>query len=349
MRFGIIPETVLDRVLLAGGLIPTPMADTLIALLLARSIMAGTKTGVFDALAEGPLSAAEVAKRCGTEVRATGKLLFCLAGIGYLRVSDGKYSLKAVARKWVISTAARSFKDQVLMRYLDLKLMGHAEEFLQTGEPVQFHDWLSDEEWAVYQKGQRSVALYSAPEVASRSPVPANPRAMLDIGGAHGYYSVAFCRRHRSLRSTILDLPGAASQSAPLVAQEDVGDRITYRAGNALSDELGEGQYDLVFAANVVHHFTESENRNLMKRIARALRPGGFCVILEIIRPTTTREAGQVGALLDFYFAITSSSGTWSFAEMASWQQDADLVVQRPIRLRMSPGYGLQAGRKGGK
>jgi hypothetical protein len=34
-------------------------------------------------------------------------------------------------------------------------------------------------------------------------------------------------------------------------------------------------------------------------------------------RPASPNEAGQIGALLDLYFAVTSRSGTWSFQEMA--------------------------------
>jgi 2-polyprenyl-3-methyl-5-hydroxy-6-metoxy-1,4-benzoquinol methylase len=169
---------------------------------------------------------------------------------------------------------------------------------------------------------------------------------MLDIGGAHGYFSVALCRRHPTLRSTILDLPDAVEQSQPLLAREGMGDRITYCAGNALTDNFGVEIFDLVFIANLVHHFDDGSNRDLMKRVARALRPGGYCVILEIIRSRSPEEAGQIGALTDFYFAITSASGTWSFEEMADWQRAAGLAVQKPIRLRMSPGYGMQAAKK---
>jgi SAM-dependent methyltransferase len=346
MRLGVIPETVLDRIILAAGVVPIPLGDTMVALLLARTIMAGTKFGVFDALVDGPLTPAEVASRCGTHARATEKLLFALAGARYLRFENGRYSLSTISRKWLSPKSPRSLKDAVLMRYLDLRHMDHAEEYVQTGQPTEFHEKLSPEEWDLYQKGQRSGALYSAPEVAKRTPVPPSPRSMLDIGGGHGYYSVALCRRHSNLRSTILDLPGAAVQSTPLIEREDVGGRITYNVGNALTDDLGQNQYDLVFMANVAHHFGDPDNRQLTVRIARALRSGGYYIVLDIVSPATTREAGQIGALLGFYFAITSAAGTWSFSEIAAWQSAAGLEPQPPVKLRTSPGYGLQAARK---
>jgi SAM-dependent methyltransferase len=346
MRLTTIPENVVERVLLALGLVPTPSMDTLIALLLARTIMSATKLGLFEALAHGPLAAAEVAARCGTDPRATEKLLFALAGARYVREEGGKYALAPVARRWLLKDNPRSHHDAVLQCYLEAAQMEHAEEFVRTGRPANLHVGMSPEEWNLYQRGQRAYALHAAPEVARRTPVPRHPRTMLDVGGAHGYFSAALCRRHSGLRSIILDLPEAVEQSAPILAREGMGDRVTHRAGNALTDDLGMVQFDLIFVANLVHHFDDRSNRDLMRRIARALRPGGCCVILEIIRSRSAREAGQIGALLDYYFAITSASGTWSFEEMADWQRGAGLVAQRPIRLRFSPGYGLQAAKK---
>jgi 2-polyprenyl-3-methyl-5-hydroxy-6-metoxy-1,4-benzoquinol methylase len=348
MRLATIPENPLERVLLALGIVPTPLMDTFVALALARTVMAATKLGLFEALAAEPRTPAEVAERCGTDARATEKLLFALAGARYLRASAGKYTLSPVARKWLLRDSPQSLHDAVLHRYLDAMLMEHAEEFVRTGQPANFHEQgkMSPEQWDIYQRGQRAGAVYSAPEVARRTPVPRNPRTMLDVGGAHGYFSVALCHRHPNLQSTILDLPDAVAQSQPLLAQEGMGERISYCPGNALTDNFGVDMFDLVFIANLVHHFDDASNRDLMKRAARALRPGGYCVVLEIIRSESPRTAGQIGALTDFYFAVTSAAGTWSFAEMAGWQRDAGLSVRKPIRLRMSPGYGMQAAQK---
>jgi hypothetical protein len=71
--------------------------------------------------------------------------------------------------------------------------------------------------------------------------------------GSHGYWSVALCRRHAQLRSTVLELPQAIRHAAPLLAREEMGDRVVHRAGDALTDDLGTDAYDLVFLAAVTH------------------------------------------------------------------------------------------------
>lgn len=98
----------------------------------------------------------------------------------------------------------------------------------------------------------------------------------------------------------------------------------------------------------MVHHFSEAENRDLAARIARALRPGGVYAVLDEFRPRTAKDAGQVGALLEFYFALTSQSGTWAVEEIADWQRQAGLDPRRPVRFRTAPGVGIQAAGKPG-
>lgn len=91
--------------------------------------------------------------------------------------------------------------------------------------------------------------------------MPRDARDMLDLGGSHGYYSVSLCRRHPDLRSVILDLPDAVEHAAPILAAEKMGDRVTHRPGNALTDDLGEGSVAIVFMSQLVHHFTDAQNR----------------------------------------------------------------------------------------
>lgn len=87
-------------------------------------------------------------------------------------------------------------------------------------------------------------------------------------------------------------------------------------------------------------------NLRILVRGARALRPGGYLVIEELIRPESPREAGEVGALSALYFAMTSNAGTWSFKELSKWQTEAGLVPRKPVRLLTAPGAGLQSALK---
>jgi len=347
MKLGALPEDPIERIIKAFGLSPEPLLETHIAMLLARAVMEGSRLGVYEALAEGPLTAEEIAARCGGHPRATRKLLDALAGCEYLRFAGGRYSLTPMARKWLLPDAPRSLHDKMLLQFVEWDFIAHTGEYLRTGKPIDLHTSISREEWGLYQRGMRSFSATWAPEVARRTPVPKGARDMLDIGGSHGFLSVAICRRHPGLRSVVLDLSEAIEHAAPILGREGMGDRVVHRAGNALIDDLGAEEWDVVFIANLVHHFDDATNRELAKRVARALRPGGVFVIQELIRPHSPGEAGQVGALLDLYFALTSQSGTWSFEEMADWQREAGLKPLKPVRFLSVPGNGQQSAVKG--
>jgi SAM-dependent methyltransferase len=346
VKLGLIPETPLEALGLTLGLVPTPLADTLVSLWLARSVMVATKLGVFEALADAPRTADHVAATCTTDPRATGKLLDALVAAGYLRLHGGTYALAKKSRRWLLEESPASLHDAMLFRFLDWEFVEHFEQFVRSGAPLDFHATMSPDQWALYQRGMRAHASLAAGEVARRTPVPPGATAMLDLGGGHGLFAVALCRRHPCLRAAILDLPEAVAAAAPLLAAEGMGDRVVHRAGDALRDDLGEAAYDLVFVANLLHHFDDPTNHDLVRRAGRALRPGGYLVVHELIRPASANEAGAAGSLADLYFAATSRSGTWSFAEITAWLRAAGLAPRHPVRLLSVPGLGQVAGRK---
>jgi SAM-dependent methyltransferase len=342
MKIGLKPENPLEALGLALGLVPVPMGETLPPLLLTRALMAAARFGVIEALAAAPLTAGEIAARCGTHPAATRTLLDTLVGSHYFRLDDGRYTLAPLARKWLAPDSPLSLHDSLLYRYLEWDWIGRLDEYLQSGEPLHIHREMTREEWGLYQRGMLAVARLSAAEVARRAPVPRGARDMLDVGGSHGIHAVALCRRHPDLRAAVLDLPEAVEHAAPLLAAQGMGERVVHRVGDALTEDFGIGRYDFILVSQLLHHFEDATNREMVGRLARALRPGGALAILELLRRSSPREGGQVGGLLDLYFALTSESGTWTFDEMADWTRGAGLTPKKPVRFRTLPGLGMQ-------
>jgi hypothetical protein len=321
MKIDVGAESPPERLALRLGLVPTPMFHTLVPAVAARAMLVATKLGVFETLEQNPLTAAEVAAKLGTEGGATEKPLNALTGLGYLRAARDGFVLSSGARRWLVSGSPRSVRDWILeQELLEWRWLEHLEDFVRTGHAVQAHDALSDDAWGAYQRGMRSLAGLSAAEVARRVPVPEGARQMLDIGGSHGY-----------------------CYAAPLLAQEQMGDRVVHRAGDATTDDFGTAAFDLVFIAHAVHHFDVLANRDLARRVGRALRAGGYFVILDIVRPRSPKDAGQAGTLMDLFFALTSASGTWPGEQLAQWQRDAGLEPRKPIRMRTMPDAVIQA------
>ncbi|MGH7297951.1 MAG: methyltransferase [Polyangiaceae bacterium] len=348
MKLAPVAENPLEYFALRMNLVPTPIVDTQMAFTVARAIMAGAELGLFEALSGGAATAEEVATTCRTHPRATRQLLDCLVGLDYLKYHDGRYENGAVASKWIVKRSPSSMHDKLVFQMLEWDWISRLSSFVRTGEAIDVHGTMTAAQWTTYQDGMRALATGTSPEIARKLPVPRGATRMLDIGGSHGLHSVEVCKRHPSLESTILERPEAIARCREHLAKLGMGDRVKHREGDALEDDLGEAAYDLVLISNLVHHFTVDQNVALAKRVFRALKPGGVFVIGDYARGDRPGARGAIGATGDLYFALTSTSGAWSRAEMAGWQSQAGFRVGKPIRFTTMPVYLCQPGFKQG-
>jgi SAM-dependent methyltransferase len=346
MKLSAVPENLVERLGFLFGVLPPGIVESWLGMMVARTMMTATKLNIFEALAEGGLTAEEVADRCETHPRATAQLLNALIGVGCLKIQGERYAMRRSFRSWILKDAKSSMRGHMLLHFLEWHWWEHCEEYVRTGKPLRVHETMTEDDWNIYQNGMRSGSAMHADWIAKQLRLPDTAQAMLDIGGSHGYFSVAICRRNPQLRATVLDLPEAVKQAAPLLAKEGMGDRVVHRAGNALTDDLGADVYDLVFMASLVHHFDAATNRQLMARIARSLRPGGIVAIWEPVPQDRNGKIRQMGALFDLFFGFTSEAGTWPVTEVADWFRQAGLDVHQSRHPWIMADLALHIGRK---
>lgn len=155
------------------------------------------------------------------------------------------------------------------------------------------------------------------------------------------------CKKAPNLHSTILDLPEAVEKARPILAKYGMGERITYRPGNILTDDIGVAQYDYILMVNVAHHFTAEENLLVTQKAHAALKPGGTFTILEFMRQDTIKKNGDMlGALGDLFFLLSSTTGLWSQPEIKTWMQKAGFASTKTVNFLTLPGLKAISGRK---
>src|SRR5882757_10572922 len=235
MRLGLVAGNPMEWLAKRLNLVPWPLIDTQMAFTLSRIVMVSSKIGLFDALATGPATADEIARRCDTNPDGTAKLLPTLVASGYLRAIEDSFELTKPARKWLLSSSPQSLNDKLLFQFSEWDWMERAEEFVRTGKQEDFHATLDSREWKLYQRGMRSVATTATDPLVRAIRIPSGATRLLDIGGSHGVYSAALCRRHPKLTAVVLDLPGAVEHAAPMLAAEDLGERLRHQVGDALT------------------------------------------------------------------------------------------------------------------
>jgi 2-polyprenyl-3-methyl-5-hydroxy-6-metoxy-1,4-benzoquinol methylase len=346
MKIKLQPENPLEWIALKMNLAPTPLVDTQIAFNAARAIMAAAEVGIYEALGKSEKTAKEISIICKTNTHATTQLLNCLVGIGYLNWSGERYSLKSKYHKWLLKESESNLIAKLRFQLIEWNWMAMLEEYVRTGKTLQLHSSVNEQEWNLYQEGMRDLSINTAKDLAGKIPVPKNATAMLDIGGSHGLYSIELCKKYSQLSSTVLELPHAIESASAIAKRYDTTGRVKYKAGNALEDDLGNEQYDIIMINNVVHHFTAEQCTDLAKKIAGALKPGGIYIIGEFVRSDKPGEGGVVAATSGLYFSVISASGNWSEPEMQWWQKNAGLKNEKPITTMAIPGWKMIVARK---
>ena len=339
-------ENVLEWLALKLNLAPKPLVDTQVFFSAARAIMVAAELGIFEAIGTQTKTAVEIARICQIHPQGTCQLLDCLVGVGYLQWSGAKYSLKRSYQKWLLKSSDANLIGKLRFQSFEWDWMAKLEDYVRSGKPLDLHRTMSEQEWKLYQEAMRDLSVNAARELARKIPVPQGAARMLDVGGSHGLYSIEICMRHPALTSTVLELPGAVESASGIAKRYDKTGRVKHVAGDALTCDLGTNEYDLVLINNLVHHFTADQNRRLALKVAHALKSRGVFVIGEMIRAASPGEGGVIASTFGLFFSLTSSSGSWSSAEVESWQKAAGLTPERTVAAMSIPGWNMIIARK---
>jgi 2-polyprenyl-3-methyl-5-hydroxy-6-metoxy-1,4-benzoquinol methylase len=337
MRLAPRGEDALERVAIRLNLAPLPGAVTMYGMPVARAVGVAQKLGLFGLLLKEPASARQIADRLELQLAGTRLLCENLVGVDVLAQDGESFSIDRRARKW-LDPASDSYVGTWLEHtetywawYADL------ERIVREGGSFEIHREPAEESeyWRVYITGQYELARLSAAEVAKRIRLPASPVALLDVAGAHGWFSAALCKRHAGLQATVLDLPGSARVGREIIAEAGMSDRVEHRDGDMFSSDLG-GPYDGALLFDIVHHLSAEQITTVLRRIREAMKPGGTVAILDMFRADGSRQRASAAAL-GLFFHLTSGADLHSPAEIAGYLREAGFDAPKRTRIRRIP------------
>ena len=314
---------------------------------MARATMAGQRLGIFALLARGPATAPQVAQELGLDTDGTMLLLDSLAALGHVDKRHDQYELSKIGRKWLDPGSDDYVGTYIEHCYDYWSWWDGLEDIVRTGKGLEIHDFPPEHpHWETYIRGQFQLARISSPEVAKALRLPSQPTSLLDVAGGHGWYSAELCRRHPTLRATVVDLPGSAAVGRRIVAEQGMSDRVQHVEGDMMSADLG-GPHDGALCFNIVHHLTPEQNVALLRRLHEVLAPGGTVAALDLWRPEDDRRP-DAAAMLGLFFYLTSSAATYTEADVRGWLGEAGFERIRRVTIRRLPGQALFEARKPG-
>jgi SAM-dependent methyltransferase len=284
---------------------------------LAAALTAAQTTGLLSALADRPGSPADLAARCGLDIRACAHVLDLLEAFDLI-TREGECR---AAGPDLIELAVRP---PSFVR-MEADLWAHAPAFLRSGTPLIAMDAAAGERERLYRDVVPELGrLFSAPaeQLADRLSGLA-PQSILDVGCGSGVWSLAFARRVSGARVTGLDLAAVLERFRARAGQLGLGDRVATIAGDMHTAPLPPGHWDLVIIANVLRLEQVEAARLLIGRGVAALRPGGSLLIVDALAGGTA-AARQSVAVYAFHLALRTRSGrVHTAAEIGRWMEQA--------------------------
>ena len=338
-----------ERLAIALNLAPLPAAFALYGLTAGRMIGVAQRLGIFTQLLRGSATAGRLAEELELTVAGTRLLCENLAGAQVLEQDGHTFSLHKRARKWLDPASDTYIGTWLEHTVTYWEWYGDLERVVREGGSFEIHREPAEEQeyWRLYITGQYEIARLSAAEVAKAIRLRAKPTALLDLAGGHGWFSAELCKRHPSLRATVLDLPGSARVGREIIAKAGMSDRVEHRDGDMFEADLG-GPYDGALVFDIIHHLSGEQTATLLGRVRESLKPGGTVAILDMFRTDAKRQRASAAAL-GLLFHLTSGADLHSPSELADYMREAGFEAPKRTRIRRIPDQDLYQARAGSR
>jgi ubiquinone/menaquinone biosynthesis C-methylase UbiE len=341
MRIRAAPDDALERIAIRANMVPLPAGYVLYGLTSGRVVGTAQRLGIFAQLLKGPATAGRLAEQLSLQVAGTRILCENLAGLGILEQDGHTFSIDKRSRKW-LDPASETYLGTWLEHTVTYwEWYGDLERVVRDGGSFEIHrEPAEDEEyWRVYITGQYEIARLSAGEVAKAIRLGGKPTALLDVAGGHGWFSAELCKRHETLKATVVDLPGSARVGRKIIAGAGMEDRVEHREGDMFEADLG-GPYDGALVFDIIHHLSGEQIVTLFRRVRESLKPGGTLAVLDMFRLDARHQRASAAAL-GLLFHLTSGADLHSPAELTGYLREAGFSKPKRTKIRRIPDQDL--------
>lgn len=316
---------------------------------ITQALYTVTKLGVVDALARGPATAEELARRVGAQPDRLFRVLRALASLHLLEVDDaGRFALTDITRllrhdpKGSMASVIEFAGEEPYRAWGELLRsvrtgetafdhrygVGHFEYLSSHPEPAAvFHQLMA---WSVRVEGD-PLAGY---DLTGR-------RLLVDIGGGRGTLISSLLRSYPQLRAILFDLAPAVEGAPRWLAEEGVDARCQIQVGSAL-DSVPPGG-DVYVMSRILHDWPDLQAERILANCHRAMGTDAVLLILDGVMPTVDPPASR--AWLDLVMMVMTggrertelewrqllSRGGFRLGRVRSGPANQDLLVGHPV------------------
>jgi SAM-dependent methyltransferase len=299
---------------------------------------AAVRLGVFDALAAGQKTVAELAAKSGASERGLRIMLNALVGLGLLK-KDGPngYVLTPEADTYLVSNRPgylggflKHTSSHLIPKWLGLTEIVRAglpqEAVNRENTGAEFFEKFVEDLFPLNFGAANALADSLQIEQAS------SPVTVLDLAAGSGVWSIVLAKRSPRVRVTAVDWPGVLPATQRTAERQGVADRFRFVAGDLLTVDFGTG-YQVATLGHILHSEGETRSRKLLAKTAAALAPGGTIAIAEWL-VDTDRTGPPMGLIFAVNMLVNTDQGdTFSFEEIGGWLKEAGFRDARQLEV----------------
>ncbi len=282
----------------------------------SQVLLACTRLGLFQLLAESPRSAEELASALALPRASLDRLLDAAESLRLVeRRGRDRFGLGPLGAALLGNPAVVMMIEHHSAFYADLSdplslLRGNRQDtdlgrfwaYAANASPTQ----LTGDDTADYSALMAASQALIADQVLSAYPVHRH-RRLLDVGGGDGAFVLAAMQRATRLEEAcVFDLPSVCKRARKRFEHHGLNARASACGGDFLVDPLPTG-YDLVSLVRVLHDQDEEAALHLLKAVRQAIAPGGVVMIAEPM--LGTRGAEPVAAAYFGFYLLAMGQG----------------------------------------
>jgi 2,7-dihydroxy-5-methyl-1-naphthoate 7-O-methyltransferase len=243
-----------------------------------------------DHVAAGATTAAELARRSGSDAAVLGRVLRHLSAAEvFTRDEDGTVGLgrlgrrllssdQSRARDWLDIKGAVGRADLALFGLLDTVVTGRAAYPAVYGRGF-WEDLDGDPALAgsfnLLMGSQLGIDILELATSYDWAPVA----SVVDVGGGDGTLLSVILRAHPHLRGTLVEVPATAAAAKASLGQGDLADRCEVAAGSFFEALPAGG--DAYLLSEVLHDWPDAEATAILRRCRDAAGPDGTVLVFE--------------------------------------------------------------------
>lgn len=288
-------------------------------------LFAASDLGVFAKLAElGEADARTISGACGLDPRGARLLLDACVALELLIKRGDRYQNTPESAAFLVPDSPADLSGAIRYNRDVYGAWGKLKDLVMTGKPVErpeLHLGEDPERTRTF-----VLAMHGRAMGIGQAVIPlldlCGRKAVLDVGGGPGTYSILIARAFQQVQCTVIDLPEVARIADEIISRAGVGNRVRTLAGDYHTLPFPANQDAVVFFG-VLHQEDPASIRDLFRRAYGAALPGGVIHVLDMMTDSTHARP-KFSALFGLNMALTTAHG-WVFSEdeLKGWLKEA--------------------------